>query len=156
MISLSGSGDSWWQQCCSSPALSSSPVRVGPGQKGHRDSGRGALETEGQGLKTTLGEAVQTQVPHSCDSAPRKHHGAVLRVATGLSQQGALFPGRWSLPLTVLVFLGFSWSPVERGKGTQRRHADSAGGYVHHILLHCKPRAGFVWEMRKQTSLFSF
>lgn len=149
MISLSGSGDSWWQQYCSSPALSSSPVRVGPGQTGHRDSGRGTLEIEGQGLKTTLGEAVQTQLLSSTT-------GPVLWVAMGLSQQGALFPGRWSLPLTILVFLGFSWCPVERGKGTQRRHADSAGGYVHHILLHCKPRAGFVWEMRKQTLLFSF
>lgn len=70
MISLSGSGDSWWQRCCLSPALSSSPVRAGLGQKGHRDSGRGALGTEDRGPETILGEAVQTQVPHSCDSAP--------------------------------------------------------------------------------------
>lgn len=121
--------------------------------------GAGRSGLPGQGHETPWAKLCKLRFPTekprlSFEPARWKRAGREpLLVAAGLSQQGALFPGSTPLPLIILVFLGLCmwWYPDERDKQTQteKTHRLRRLLRVHHTLLHCKPRASFICEMRK-------
>lgn len=83
-----GTGGCWWQPCCSSLALSSSPVRVGLGWEGRQERGGGASGLRGDRRSGVLKARGQSHT----NSAPLTDHpsrDSLGRVSRGSCPQGA-------------------------------------------------------------------